>query len=266
MEEDAGISARRKAGVSSLVLEGVSKNFGGLNALDRVDLVVEPGEIVGLIGPNGAGKTTLVNAVTGVYPPSEGSIIYEGRSLVGLKPYQISRLGVARTFQVVQPFPEMTALKNVMAPATFAAGARTIAEAREKALHSLIFVGLGEVAEVLASELTLADRKRLELAKSLAMNPRLLLLDEVNAGLNPAEIDIALDLIRRIAEQNVTIIIIEHLMKVVMSLCPRIVVLHHGAKIAEGTPEEITRDERVVEAYLGNRYATIQAARVGLHG
>jgi branched-chain amino acid transport system ATP-binding protein len=252
--------------MSILVLEGVSKNFGGLRALDNVDLVVEPGEIVGLIGPNGAGKTTLVNVVTGVYPPSEGGITYQDRSLLGLKPYQISRLGVARTYQVVQPFPEMTALENVMAPATFAAGAKTIAEARKKALEFLTFVGLGGLADVLASELTLADRKRLELAKSLAMNPRLLLLDEVNAGLNPAEINNALELIRRIAAQNVTIIIIEHLMKVVMTLCPRIVVLHHGAKIAEGTPEEITRDERVVEAYLGHRYATSQATRVVVDG
>jgi branched-chain amino acid transport system ATP-binding protein len=244
--------------MSILQLEGVSKVFGGLHALDNVDLAVEAGEIVGLIGPNGAGKTTLVNAVTGVFSLTQGRITFDGRSLVGLKPHQISRLGVARTYQVVQPFPEMTALENVMAPATFAGGARNSAEARRLAMDSLEFVGLEESAEALASELTLAGRKRLELAKSLAMNPKILLLDEVNAGLNPTEIDHALNLIRRIADRKITIVIIEHLMKVVMSLCSRLVVLHHGAKIAEGTPQEITSDESVIEAYLGKRYARAQ--------
>jgi branched-chain amino acid transport system ATP-binding protein len=244
--------------MSILELAGVSKLFGGLHALDNVDLAVEAGEIVGLIGPNGAGKTTLVNAVTGVFPLTHGRITFDGRSLVGLKPHQISRLGVARTYQVVQPFPEMTALENVMAPATFAGGARSVEEARQMAMESLAFVGLADSAEALASELTLAGRKRLELAKSLAMKPKLLLLDEVNAGLNPAEIDHALDLIRRIAARRITIVIIEHLMKVVMSLCSRIVVLHHGAKIAEGGPQEITSNQSVIEAYLGNRYAKAQ--------
>ncbi len=244
--------------MSILQLEGVSKVFGGLHALDNVDLAVEAGEIVGLIGPNGAGKTTLVNAVTGVFPLTQGRITFDGQSLIGLKPHQISRLGVARTYQVVQPFPEMSALENVMAPATFAGGARNSAEARRLAMDSLEFVGLEESAEALASELTLAGRKRLELAKSLAMNPKVLLLDEVNAGLNPAEIDHALNLIRRIADRKITIVIIEHLMKVVMSLCSRLVVLHHGAKIAEGTPQEITSDESVIEAYLGKRYARAQ--------
>ena len=238
-----------------LQLQGLSQRFGGLMALDSVDLEVEPGEVVGLIGPNGAGKTTLVNVVTGVYRPAAGSVFFNGHRIDGLKPYQISRLGVARTYQVVQPFPEMSALENVMAPTTFAARHLDIGEAREKAREALEFVGLGEQERSLASELTLAGRKRLELAKSLAMNPKVLLLDEVNAGLNPAEIDVALDLIRRISAQGVTIIIIEHLMKVVMNLCSRLVVLHHGAKIAEGTPSEITSDDRVIEAYLGNRYA-----------
>jgi len=244
--------------MSILELRGVSRRFGGLDALAEVDLSVQPGEIVGLIGPNGAGKTTLVNVVTGVYKPSSGSIHFNGSKIDGLKPYQISRIGVARTFQVVQPFPEMSVLENVMAPAIYAAGLKNIEEAREKALEKIEFVGLGVEVQTMASQLTLASRKRLELAKSLAMNPQLLLLDEVNAGLNPAEIDKALELIRTIAASGVTIIIIEHLMKVVMSLCNRIVVLHHGALIAEGTPKEITTDPRVVQAYLGSRYADAQ--------
>jgi branched-chain amino acid transport system ATP-binding protein len=244
--------------MSILELRGVSRRFGGLDALAEVDLSVQPGEIVGLIGPNGAGKTTLVNVVTGVYKPSSGSIHFNGSKIDGLKPYQISRIGVARTFQVVQPFPEMSVLENVMAPAIYAAGLKNIEEAREKALEKIEFVGLGEDEQKMASQLTFASRKRLELAKSLAMNPQLLLLDEVNAGLNPAEIDKALELIRTIAASGVTIIIIEHLMKVVLSLCNRILVLHHGALIAEGTPKEITTDPRVVQAYLGSRYADAQ--------
>jgi branched-chain amino acid transport system ATP-binding protein len=238
-----------------LELRGVSRFFGGLRALHDVSFGLAPGEIVGLIGPNGAGKTTLVNLVTGVYRPSAGTIAFEGRRIDGRKPYQISRLGVARTFQIVQPFPRMTVLENVAAGALFAARARSLQEARTAALEHLAFVGLAEQARVPAATLTLAHRKRLELAKSLAMKPRLLLLDEVNAGLNPAEIDQALRLIRALAERGLTILIIEHLMKVVMTLCTRIVVLHHGELIAEGPPEAIVNDPRVVEAYLGSRWA-----------
>ena len=248
--------------MSILELKGVTQHFGGLTAVNDLDLAVEPGEIVGLIGPNGAGKTTVVNLVTGVFKPSSGTITYDGRRIDGLKPYQISRLGVARTYQVVQPFPEMTVLENVMAPATFAAGASSSAEAMKAADEAISFLGLKEHRDTLASELTLAGRKRLELAKSLAMKPKVLLLDEVNAGLNPAEIETALEMIRAIAGRGVTIILIEHLMKVVMSLCTRIVVLHHGAKIAEGVPEEVTRDESVIQAYLGNRYAKANAGEV----
>lgn len=247
--------------MSILTLSGVSRTFGGLKALDSVDLSVEPGEIVGLIGPNGAGKTTLVNVVSGALRPSSGHVVFDGTRIDGKWPFQIGRMGVARTYQVVQPFPEMTALENVMAPATFAAGAPDISAARKQAGEALDFVGLSDSADTIAAELTLAGRKRLELAKSLAMNPKVLMLDEVNAGLNPAEIDRALELIRRIADRGITVIIIEHLMKVVMTLCSRIVVLHHGAKIAEGTPGEIGRDERVIDAYLGSRYSRNRAGK-----
>ena len=246
-----------------LQVRNLHKHFGGVVATDHLDLEVKQGEVHALIGPNGAGKTTLVNVVTGVYRGT-GAITFAGERIETLKPYQISRLGVARTYQVVQPFPEMTALENVTAPAVFAHHGVTLATARDKAAEALEFVGLGKEAGMRASSLTLAGRKRLELAKSLAMEPKVLLLDEVNAGLNPAEIDVAVDLIRRIAARGVTIIIIEHLMKVVMNLCTRIVVLHHGAKIAEGTPGEITADPRVIEAYLGNRYAKRQAAKAGV--
>tara|TARA_R110000751_G_scaffold307889_2_gene433782 strand:+ start:112134 stop:112889 length:756 start_codon:yes stop_codon:yes gene_type:complete len=246
--------------MSILELKGLTQRFGGLIAVNDVDLSVEAGEIVGLIGPNGAGKTTVVNLITGVFRPSSGTVTFKGRRLDGLKPYQISRMGVARTYQVVQPFPEMSVLENVMAPAIFAAGAPSKAEAMRAADEAIDFLGLKELRDTLASELTLAERKRLELAKSLAMKPEVLLLDEVNAGLNPAEIEIALEMIRAIAARGVTIILIEHLMKVVMSLCSRIVVLHHGAKIAEGKPDEITKNEKVIQAYLGNRYAKANAA------
>ena len=237
-----------------LELKGVSQRFGGLAALDDVDLAVQPGEIVGLIGPNGAGKTTLVNVVTGVYRGT-GEIVFDGRRIDRLPTYEIARLGVARTYQVVQPFPEMTALENVMAPATFARRHLKIAAARAAAMEALTFVGLGEAADLRASELTLAGRKRLELAKSLAMDPKVLLLDEVNAGLNTAEIDVALDLIRKISARGVTIIIIEHLMKVVLSITSRVLVLHHGELIAEGEPHAVVADEKVIEAYLGAKFA-----------
>lgn len=250
--------------MSILELERVSRTFDGVKALDDVTMAVEPGEIVGLIGPNGAGKTTLVNVVTGVFRPSAGSVRFDRQRIDGKKPYQISRMGVARTYQVVQPFPDMTVLENVMAPATFAARAESVQAARQRAMEAIEFVGLGDSRDLPASELTLAGRKRLELAKSLAMDPKVLLLDEVNAGLNPAEINTALALIRSIAARGVTIIIIEHLMKVVMSLCSRIVVLHHGALIAEGTPQQITHDETVVRAYLGDRYA--ERARQDVRG
>ena len=237
---------------------GVSRHFGGLKALDNVSFDLRPNEIVGLIGPNGAGKTTLVNVVTGVYRPNAGKVIFDGKQIDRLKTYFISRSGIARTFQIVQPFPEMTVLENVAAGALFAAGAKDLESAKERAIGHLEFVGLGDVADSPASALTLADRKRLELAKSLAMDPKILLLDEVNSGLNPVEIDKSLELIRSLVEKGITVLIIEHLMKVVMSLCSRVLVLHHGQMIADGTPSEVSNDAYVIKAYLGSRFAARQ--------
>jgi branched-chain amino acid transport system ATP-binding protein len=238
-----------------LSLELVSCRFGGLNAVDRVSFDVRAGEIVGLIGPNGAGKTTLVNVITGVHPATAGSVRFDGRDITRRSSHRIARAGIARTFQVVQPFPKMSVIENVAAGALFCGHAGNVREARALAREHLKFTGLAGLAERPAATLTLAWRKRLELAKGLAMQPRLLMLDEVNAGLNPAEIAEALDMIRKIAELGVTIIVIEHLMKVVLSISHRLIVLHHGQLIAQGEPREIVRDKRVIEAYLGSKYA-----------
>ncbi|MEP9379911.1 ABC transporter ATP-binding protein [Aquabacter sp. CN5-332] len=238
-----------------LSLENVSRRFGGLNALDNVTLKVEAGEILGLLGPNGAGKTTLINVVTGVHPATSGQVLLQGEDITRLKPYRIARKGLARTFQIVQPFPRMTVLENVAAGAVFAGAAPSLKEGMRLSQEHLDFTGLGHVADKPASTLTLAQRKRLELAKGLAMNPRFLMLDEVNAGLNSSEVDEALAMIRRIAERGVTILVIEHLMKVVVTISTRLAVLHHGALIAEGPPKTVLADRGVIEAYLGEKYA-----------
>lgn len=241
-----------------LILDEVSRRFGGLNAVDSVSFSVGPGEILGLIGPNGAGKTTLINLITGVYPATAGSVRFDGRDITRLRPHQIARLGLSRTFQIVQPFPKMTVLENVAAGALFSGRAGGMADARDAALEHLQFTGLAEMAERPAAALTLAMRKRLELAKSLAMKPRLLMLDEVNAGLNPTEIDEALRMIRKVADRGMTIIVIEHLMKVVLSVSHRVIVLHHGQLIAQGRPREVVTDNAVIEAYLGSKFAEVQ--------
>jgi branched-chain amino acid transport system ATP-binding protein len=239
-------------------VDGLSKSFGGVHAVKDVSFTLSEGEIVGLIGPNGAGKTTLVNLVTGVFPASAGTITYRGENVTHQRPFQAARRGLARTFQIVQPFPGMTVLENVAAGALFAGAASSRSSADAEALAHLEFVGLAAEARRPAASLTLPSRKRLELAKSLAMKPKVLLLDEVNAGLNTSEIDRALDLIRAIAARGVTIILIEHLMKVVLSLSQRILVLHHGELISSGDPKQVVNDPQVIEAYLGSKFAERQ--------
>jgi branched-chain amino acid transport system ATP-binding protein len=241
-----------------LETRGLSKSFGGVNAVDNVSFKLTPGEIVGLIGPNGAGKTTLVNLMTGLHAPTAGIVLFAGKDITRQKPHHTARNGLARTFQIVQPFPEMTVLDNVAAAALFSRNMDSIEHARAEAHQHLAFVGLEAVAETSASALTLPNRKRLELAKSLAMSPRVLLLDEVNAGLNTGEIDAALDLIRQIAARGVTILVIEHVMKVIFSLSNRILVLHQGRLIADGLPEEVSNNDLVIRAYLGARFADRQ--------
>jgi len=243
-----------------LVADRVSQRFGGIQAVNDVSFALKEGEIVALIGPNGAGKTTLVNMMTGVRRPTEGHVRFQGEDVTAQRPFEAARRGIARTFQIVQPFPRMSVLENVAAGALFGGALPSVADALAAAREQLEFMELAPFADRPASALTLAGRKRLELAKSMAMQPKLLLLDEVNAGLNSGEIDGALALIRKIAARGVTILIIEHLMKVVLSLASRVLVLHHGQLIAEGDAAEIVKDRRVIEAYLGEKFARRIAA------
>jgi branched-chain amino acid transport system ATP-binding protein len=240
----------------------VSRRFGGLQALREVSLTVNKGEVVGLIGPNGAGKTTLVNVVTGVTPATAGAVKFDGQDITRVKTYRSARLGLSRTFQIVQPFAQFSALDNVAAAALFSRPGESLKAAREEARRHLAFVGLEAQSGQQAATLTLAMRKRLELAKALAMRPKLLFLDEVNAGLNSAEVERATALIHQLAADGITIVMIEHLMKVVLNVCSRIVVLHNGRLIADGQPRDVMTNSAVIEAYLGQQYAQ----RIGGHG
>jgi branched-chain amino acid transport system ATP-binding protein len=233
----------------------LTKHFQGLVAVRDVSFRLRRGEILGLIGPNGAGKTTLVSMVNGTLDPTDGILVFEGRSLRGVPAYRRAHLGIGRTFQVMKPFAGMSVLENVSVGALFGAngGERSIGRAREQARYCLEFVGLGKRIAQRADALGGPDRKRLELARALAMKPRLLLLDEVMAGLNHVEIEEVIEVIMKVRDRGISILVIEHVMKAIKKLSDRVLVLHHGEKIVEGGTEEVLRDPRVVEAYLGHR-------------
>jgi len=247
--------------VAILSARGVTKKFGGLAAVADVTFDLHEGEILGLIGPNGSGKTTLVNVVTGALPATGGEVRFADRPLTGLPWHEVGRLGVSRTFQVVKPFRNLSVVENVMVGALFGArgGARDLRTARRQAEEVLTFVALDHRADAPAEGLNVPERKRMELARALAMRPRVLMLDEVMAGLNPAEIDAAVELIKRIRDRGITLLVIEHVMKAIRNLSDRILVLFHGQTLTEGAPGDVLNDERVVAAYLGRRYA--EAAR-----
>ncbi len=240
-----------------LTLERVSKRFGGLTAVRDVSVEVREGDLLGIIGPNGAGKTTLFNVIAGYYRPDGGRVVFDGRDIAGEPPHVICRLGLTRTFQLVKPFGNLSVLDNVMIGALTRLS--SVAAARAEAGRVIETCGLTPHADARAKALPIALRKRLEVARALATRPRLLLLDEAMAGLNPTELAGIVELIRRLHAGGLTLIVIEHIMAAMMRLARRIVVLHHGEAIAEGRPDEITRDRRVIDAYLGEEFVLAEA-------
>jgi len=239
-----------------LRVENLTKSFGGLMALRNVSFHVNRGEIVGLVGPNGAGKSTLLNMISGIYGLDYGSIMFNGKDITNASPYKICRMGVAKTFQLVHSFPEMTACENVTVGALFGSSdGINLDEAREKASITLDFVGFsGEKFNKPVKNLNVVELRLIQLARALATEPNLLLLDEVTTGLNPSESKKAVELIEKIRDMGVTILMVEHVMRIIMNLSQRIVVLHHGEKIAEGSPKEIGSNQTVIDAYLGERF------------
>jgi branched-chain amino acid transport system ATP-binding protein len=230
----------------------VSKNFGGLAAISSVDFYLNQGEILGLIGPNGAGKTTLFNLISGAFKPKAGVIRFKDKPINGMQPNKICRLGIARTFQLVKVFSHLTVFENVLMGALFGLPkSLSQQEASVLAKEMIDFVELSEYKSLPAGELTLVNQKRLEVARAMATKPEILLLDELMAGLNPTEVEHAIGMVRRIRDRGITIIMIEHVMHAIMNVCDRIIVLHHGVKIAEGTPKEIANNQQVIDIYLG---------------
>lgn len=229
-----------------------TKTFGGLVALNEVDFQLYEREILGLIGPNGAGKTTLFNVIAGVHNPNSGRVDFRDEKISGLRPDQICKKGIARTFQITKPFLEMSTLENVMVGACFGAHKRrTLKSSEKQALDTLDFLGIGPKKNVSASQLTLVERKRLEIARALSTDPTILLLDEVIGGLNPTETVEVMDLIKKIRARGITVLMIEHVMKAIMGVSDRVIVLHYGRKLAEGYPEDVVKNQEVIEAYLG---------------
>ncbi len=235
-----------------LEIDGLTKHFGGLRAVEGLSFTVAEGEILGLIGPNGAGKSTLFNLINGVFAVDAGRIVFRGVDITGEAPYRIARRGLARTHQIVQPLLGMSVLENCTVGACFGRENLSMARAREAAAEAAALVGLDDRLDMAASQLTIAGKKRLELARALSARPTLLLLDEVLAGLNPTEVEHMITVLRRIRERGIAILIIEHLMQAIMSLSDRIVVLNSGRKLAQGTPAEVANDAAVIEAYLGD--------------